>query len=54
MYYWVARSSCKDSLKVLEEDVERANALLVSIFPSLFIGNLICLLGSVMHLGLWI
>ncbi|XP_023546493.1 E3 ubiquitin-protein ligase CHFR-like [Cucurbita pepo subsp. pepo] len=31
MYYWVARSSCKDSLKVLEEDVERANALAAAI-----------------------
>ncbi|XP_022962108.1 uncharacterized protein LOC111462660 isoform X2 [Cucurbita moschata] len=31
MYYRVARSSCKDSLKVLEEDVERANALAAAI-----------------------
>ncbi|XP_022996708.1 uncharacterized protein LOC111491874 [Cucurbita maxima] len=31
MYYRVARSSCKDSLKVLEEDIERANALAAAI-----------------------
>ncbi|KAG7020116.1 RING finger protein-like protein [Cucurbita argyrosperma subsp. argyrosperma] len=31
MYYRLSRSSCKDSLKVLEEDVNRANALAVAI-----------------------
>lgn len=35
MYYQLARSSCEDSLKVLEADIQHANALWVILFYSL-------------------